>query len=261
MPDPLLTAYDAQLRRSAEVTGADDVVEFGPVLWARFGRRGFVTYRDLGGNDVDTLIAATIAYFRDSTDVDAFEWKTRGHDPPADLGERLRSHGFRPGEVETVMAGDVDRLTVPVALPPGVTTRQAGIDGELADDVARASRMQNSAFGGGPSADATLRRILLGDGAVTLWLAEADGEVVSAGRLEIVPGTEFAGLWGGATAAQWRRRGIYRALTAARAQHAQRHGARYLQSDCTEMSRPILERSGLRPITTTTPYLWRRPIG
>ena len=92
-----------------------------------------------------------------------------------------------------------------------------------------------------------------------LWIAEtADGQVVCSGRLDVVPGTEFAGLWGGGTHADWRGRGIYRALVAARARAAIGLGVVYLHSDCTPMSRPILERSGLLPITTTTPYVWSR---
>ena len=91
-----------------------------------------------------------------------------------------------------------------------------------------------------------------------LWVAEADGQLISAGRLEPVAGTEFAGLWGGATLPQWRRRGIYRALTAARARSALALGKTLLHSDSTEFSRPILERSGLIKVTTTTPYEWRR---
>jgi hypothetical protein len=35
-------------------------------------------------------------------------------------------------------------------------------------------------------------------------------------------------------------------------------GIRYLQSDSTEFSRPILERAGLLKVSTTTPYVWRR---
>ncbi|HVK35474.1 MAG TPA: GNAT family N-acetyltransferase, partial [Microlunatus sp.] len=57
---------------------------------------------------------------------------------------------------------------------------------------------------------------------------------------------------------QWRRRGIYRALTAARAHSALALGKTLLHSDSTEFSRPILERSGLIKVTTTTPYEWRR---
>ena len=79
--------------------------------------------------------------------------------------------------------------------------------------------MQEEVFGGGfaeEMADALLRRLGLGDG-MELWVAEADGEIVSSGRLEPVPATEFAGIWGGAMRPEWRGRGIYRALTAARA--------------------------------------------
>jgi predicted GNAT family acetyltransferase len=93
-----------------------------------------------------------------------------------------------------------------------------------------------------------------------LWVAEADGQIVSAGRLEPEPGTEFAGIWGGSTRPEWRGRGIYRALTAERARSALRLGKRYVQSDSTDFSRPILERSGLVRVSTTTPYVWRRHV-
>ena len=71
-------------------------------------------------------------------------------------------------------------------------------------------------------------------------------------------GTDFAGLWGGATHPDWRGRGLYRALTAARARHAHGLGVRFLYVEWSPMSQPILERSGLSRITTTTPYVWQR---
>jgi predicted GNAT family acetyltransferase len=123
--------------------------------------------------------------------------------------------------------------------------------------------MQAEVFGDDPQraeeiAQQVLHRLRTRDD-MELWVAEADGEVVSAGRLEPVEGTEFAGIWGGATRPHWRGRGIYRALTAARARSAIAHGKRYINSDSTEFSRPILERSGLVRVTTTTPYEWSRP--
>src|SRR4249920_3027247 len=78
--------------------------------------------------------------------------------------------------------------------------------------------------------------------------------------LEPVPATEFAGIWGGATVPEWRGRGIYRALTAARARSALVLGKRLIHSDSTEDSRPILERTGLVN-STTTPYLWSPGVG
>ena len=91
-----------------------------------------------------------------------------------------------------------------------------------------------------------------------MWIAEADGEIVCTGRLDPVEGTDFAGIWGGATRPGWRRRGIYRALTAARAKSRRPEGVRYISSDSTEYSRPILERSGFLKVSTTTPYEWHR---
>jgi predicted N-acetyltransferase YhbS len=122
------------------------------------------------------------------------------------------------------------------------------------------TRMQAEVFGDPDSdevSDALLHRLSLGD-EMELWVAEVEGQIVSAGRLDPVPGTEFAGIWGGATREEWRRRGIYRALTAARARSAIRLGKRLINSDSTEYSRPILERSGLVKVSTTTPYRWHR---
>jgi GNAT superfamily N-acetyltransferase len=71
--------------------------------------------------------------------------------------------------------------------------------------------------------------------------------------------TKFATLWGGATLAAWRGRGIYRALVAHRAKLAAERGCRYLEIDASDDSRPILERLGFVAVTTTTPYVWSPP--
>lgn len=260
----LREAYDSQLRLEAEMVGARSWHRHGPLVRGVFGHGGFVSYRDLGdlrGDRVDRLIADTVAWFRDETDVASFEWKTRAHDLPAELPDRLAAHGFDPDPPETVMIGRADLLDQPIDLPEGITLRRAGQRGDLLDDVTKASQMQADVFGrgGGPDPAELADKLAATPDLTGLWLAEdADGAVVCAGRLERVPGTEFAGLWGGATPAPWRGRGIYRALVAARARAALAVGVVYLHSDCTEMSRPILERSGLVAVTTTTPYIWTR---
>jgi GNAT superfamily N-acetyltransferase len=73
------------------------------------------------------------------------------------------------------------------------------------------------------------------------------------GWLEIRPGSQFAGLWGGATLAEWRGRGIYRALVARRAQLAAARGVRYLQVDASSDSSPILQRLGFQPLANHHP--------
>jgi ribosomal protein S18 acetylase RimI-like enzyme len=263
--DPLLAAYDEQLRTDAEMARAHEVVREGPLLWAVFDHGGFVSYRDLGGAEgeaLDALVERTIAHFRDDTDVASFEWKSRGHDRPADLGDRLLAHGFVAEPRETVMIGEAARLAVDVPLaetPEGpVVVRRLEPGPAVVDDLTRMLEAQESVFGTGrgPSVASSLRE--LESGASEFWVAEVGDRVVCGGRLTPVDGTSFAGIWGGSTLPDYRGRGIYRALVAARARSAVARGLRFIHSDCTDMSRPILERSGLRAVTTTTPYVWSR---
>ncbi len=264
-PDQLLTAYDDQLRTDAEVARAIEVARDGPLLLAVFDHGGFVSYRDLGGLDgdaLDDLVERTVAHYRDDTDVDSFEWKSRGHDLPADLGDRLVAHGLVPEPVETVMIGEASLLAVDVPLsgaPEGpVVVRRIEPGPDAAGELARMLDAQESVFGTGrgPSVDSSLAE--LDAGASEFWIAEVGDRIVCGGRLTPVDGTDFAGIWGGSTLPEFRGRGIYRALVAARARSAVERGIRLIHSDCTDMSRPILERSGLRAVTTTTPYVWTR---
>jgi hypothetical protein len=255
----LLAAYDDQLRTDAETPSAISVTRHGPLRLVTFaGGRGFVTYRDLGGANAEgigKLVPQALAYYRADPDIDRVEWKTRGHDHAPGLHDALVKNGFTPDEPESIMIGDARALAEDAPLPDGVTLRPVTEEA----DVRAMSAMQDGVFGDAPSdemANALLRRLSFHDG-MELWVAEADGRIVSAGRLEPVAGTQFAGIWGGATLADWRGRGIYRALTAARARSALRMGKTLINSDSTEYSRPILERSGLVKLSTTTPYRWR----
>ena len=92
-----------------------------------------------------------------------------------------------------------------------------------------------------------------------IFVAEAGDTVVSAGWIRFPSGTEFGTLWGGATLPEWRGRGIYRALVAPARRLAAERGCRYLEVDASDDSRPILERLGFVPVTTTTPYVWSPP--
>jgi N-acetylglutamate synthase-like GNAT family acetyltransferase len=256
----LLAAYDAQLREEVETTDFDDVRTDGPLWIARMPSRGFVTYRSLGGLtslELDALIGRTVASFAADPEITEFEWKTRDHDEPRNLGTLLTNHGLQAQERETVMAGLIDGLAGDDPVPAGVELHRVGDRGDIRADVERVVAFQNGVFGTiDRMVEMTMRR--LDNPYVDLWFAEAGGEVIGSGRLDRVPGTDFAGLWGGAIREDWRRHGVYRALTQARAREARTHGARYLYADCTVMSRVILESCGMIPITTTVPYMWHR---
>jgi len=256
----LLAAYDEQLRTDAETPGAVSVSCHGPLRLVTFtGGRGFITYRDLGGADTETirrLVPEALAHYQADPEISQVEWKTRGHDHAPGLHEALLENGYIADEPESIMVGEARLLAVDVLLPDGVALRRVTEEA----DVRAMCAMQDEAFGDHvreDMAEALLRRLALDDG-MELWVAEAEGRFVSAGRLEPVHGTNFAGIWGGATRAEWRGRGIYRALTAARARSALHMGKTLINSDSTEYSRPILERSGLVKVSTTTPYHWQR---
>ncbi|WP_229116525.1 GNAT family N-acetyltransferase [Parenemella sanctibonifatiensis] len=252
----LLAAYDAQLRAEAELGGAVHVATHGPLFWATFhGGRGFVTYRDLAGSgDLEALVTATKQHFSRHRSVVEVEWKARGHDLTPGLEAILARQGFVAGDVESVMIGET--AGVPRLPPPeGVRLRQV----RAYADVEAVARLHSQVFADPYPLDqrvGSLMRQLRENEGLEIWAAEADGLVVSAGRLEPVPGTDFAGLWGGATLPEWRGRGIYRALVARRADASARAGKRWLHSDSTPFSRPILERCGFHRVTTTIPWTW-----
>ncbi|MGY4857821.1 GNAT family N-acetyltransferase [Cryobacterium sp. AP23] len=259
-PEQYLQAYDDQLRTDAETPSATSVTRLGPLRLVTFaGRRGFVTYRDLDGADEHTigqLVAGALAFFRADPEIAHVEWKSRGHDHAPGLHAALLANGFAPDDAESIMIGPLEALCADVATPAGVIVRRVTAEAE----VRAMSATVDEAFGDPVDtrmADALLARLARGDG-MELWAAEADGRFVCGGRLEPVPGTEFVGIWGGATLEAYRGRGIYRAVTAARARSALAQGKTLVHSDSTEYSRPILERAGLVKVSTTTPYNWSR---
>jgi hypothetical protein len=199
--EEFLAAYDRQLRTAAETQGAIAVTHLGPLLLVTFaGGQGFVTYPYLDGTDaqpVAPVVTQALDHFRDEPEITRVEWKTRAHDRAPGLHEALLQNGFQPQEPESIMIGRAALLNVEVPLPDGVTLRQVREE----NDVRAMAAMQDMIFDG-TGADGLARtllgRLALGDG-MELWVAEADGQIVGAGRLEPVAGTEFAGIWGGAT--------------------------------------------------------------
>lgn len=251
----LLALFDRELREEARPDGPGVRVErTGEVVRRVATAQGWngVVWSALDEETADAAIAEQIARF---TGLGLeFEWKLYGHDQPADLGQRLRAAGFTPEPEETLMIGEVGELILDAEPPPGVrlepVTGPTGVD--LVADV------HEKAFGSDSSRlrDQLLAQLSAGPDTVVAVVAMAGDEPVSAARMELVPGTRFAGLWGGGTVEGWRGRGVYRALVAHRAHVAAARGYRYLQVDASSQSRPILERLGFTPLTTTTPYVY-----
>jgi hypothetical protein len=259
----LLAAYDAQVRDRVPDQLPDGVTveRDGPLV--RFlgpAGRGFVVYRDLGGLEgahLDKVIARQVRVFAERGE--AFEWKLHGHDRPDDLPQRLLAAGFEPEENETVVITSVAAIAAAVQLPDDVSLREA----TTRADYERIAGLEKAVWGD-HGQETWLVEMLESERAVdpdaiTIVVAEAGATVVCAAWIRFELGTEFATLWGGATLPEWRRRGIYRATVAHRANVAAERGFRYLEVDASDDSRPILEGLGFRAVTTTTPYVWSPP--
>ena len=176
--------------------------------------------------DVDRLIA----WVRGQPDY--AEWRFYAHDGPG-LAERLLAAGLVPEDEETVLVAEA------AAIPP------PEIDVVVARDAF--AELAGRVFE---------RRHELPKDAVAV-VVEVEGEAVSGGRVDLEPGLDFAGLYGGVTLPEHRGRGYYRATVAKRAEIARERGYRYLYVDALPTSRPILERLGFVRLTTTTPYVPR----
>ncbi|MFI0239986.1 GNAT family N-acetyltransferase [Streptomyces sp. NPDC016845] len=250
----VLSLFDRQMRRDARPDAPGARVErVGNVVRQAGPGDGWngVLWSDLDADSADAAIAGQAAFFR-HLNVEA-EWKAYGHDLPGDLGARLLAAGFVAEETETLLVAETARLALDVVPPEGIellpVTEEAHV--ELVE------RVHARAFDGGrsPIGHQVRQQLAHDPGTVPAVVALHGAEPVSAARLELHEGTDFASLWGGGTVPEWRGRGVYRALVAFRARIATERGFAYVQVDATSYSRPILERLGFVALGTTTPYV------
>jgi GNAT superfamily N-acetyltransferase len=255
----LRAAYDAQMRLPTGAVPSGLTYEYdGPVLrivGAPVGR--IRAPRDVGvtGAELDRLIARQRDYFQARGQ--GVEWKIAAHDRPADLPERLATAGFVPVEPSAVLLGLAEEVAAEPVLPGGVVLRQVS----EAEDLRRIARHQTEVLGFDLSwvAADLGGRVSADPDQITILVAEAGEGLVCTAWAVYYPGTDFVALLGGATRPDWRGRGVYRAMIAARARESVARGYRLLHVDASPASAPILRRSGFHEITTSTHYQWTPP--
>lgn len=175
-----------------------------------------------------------------------FFWFVTDESSPVYLFERLVAAGAEPDDELTAMVLGRE----PDPAPNGVDVRRVTTFAEYRawDEIAKAG----FGWAGDESPDAIhqLRdawRHWQTEPARRFYLAWIDGRpVAEAGLAMTTAGPAI--LSGGATVPEARGRGAYRALVRARWEDARRLGASSIVVQASAMSRPVLERSGFRPV-------------
>ncbi|NIX76492.1 GNAT family N-acetyltransferase [Microvirga terricola] len=258
----LLSLYDSEVRAWIGQLSPGYVTELAGQVVRLIGpgeqaHDNAVLWTGLDSANADAAIAEQTAFF--GSQGRAFEWKHFSHDEPFDLGARLQAAGFVPDDAETLVAFDV-------AQDPGDRPLPAGIRIERLDDPAACADIAtvNGAVYGDSESAAWLAETIAQEkraapDSLSIYAAYANDEPISVGWMRHKRGDTFGGLFGGSTLAEWRGKGVYSALVAARAREALARGCRWLTVDCSPMSLPILERRGFRRLSVITPFIWSPP--
>jgi GNAT superfamily N-acetyltransferase len=216
-----------------------------------------IVYSHFSITEADAVINDEISYFVKIGR--GFEWKVYSHDQPSDLLTWLHRHGFKIGDEEALMVLDLQELPAKLLAPApeGIIVRT------ITDDLGISHFLVLEAAIWGRST--TTREFLLSGLSDQLqrnlaFVAYGDHNPIGFGRVSASPQSCFAGLWGGSVLSDFRGRGVYRALLAARIQHAKKfNSVRFLRVDALPTSRPILERYGFKRLGTTWPADWPAP--
>lgn len=214
--------------------------------------QGWVSHTCLDDGNADEQIAEQVAFFTSIRQ--DFEWKYYDYDTPPDLLKRLERYGFLIEEQESIMVLEVE--LAPASLlqthPPGVV-RVTNMD-QVSDVIA----VEEQVWGSDHAWIQPFMREYLEmyPDRLSAYVVYMDGKPVSCAWTRYHPGLQFAGLWGGATLAEYRQRGLYTALLAARLQEALQRDIHFLTVDASVMSRPILEKIGFRLIALSHPCQW-----
>ena len=253
----ILRLYDAQERRNSiqpsyRREAADGVVRH---VHSDPMRLSFISYSDLTAANADQCIQAQIDWYQEQVSGAGLEWKTYDHDMPPDLPQRLKAHGFEPDDREALLILDLENCPDIYLQPVTAVVRQVTTEGQFGQVAAVQTAVYNENFDwltSQLSANAASRPDYWG-----IYIAYVDDLPACAAWASFPPNSQFAGLWGGATRAEYRKMGLYTAVVAARAQEARRRGYRFLTVDASDMSRPILEKRGFQLLTHTTPFTWQ----
>jgi hypothetical protein len=198
----------------------------------------------------DARIDHILGYFRELK-IDMTWWVGPGS-APADLGNRLVSHGLVADEAVPGMAMSLDSWTAP-PLPDGLAiepVRDPTTFHEAMDVMFEGFEMPRDVQ---PLFEERFGVLNIGPRAIeTTYIARLDGEPVSTSLGLLVD--DVVGIYNVATPARARRRGAGTAVTAAAIADARARGARWAILESSGMGKSVYERLGFRHVCEVAIY-------
>jgi GNAT superfamily N-acetyltransferase len=177
-------------------------------------------------------------------------WWVDTHSTPADLVDRLTTHGLVPHSERHAAA--LVLVDQPPPSPPELVARRV----ETFEEFCTAEEIARAAFGTSAEEAAEWERVAAerweaerAGFAPRAYLAFLDGEPVGVGRGLVQPDCPAVLMIGGGVLPRARGRGAYRALVRARWDDAVAAGTPALAVNAGPLSRPILERIGFQPVS------------
>jgi hypothetical protein len=247
--DQIISEFRNEMRHLAGDGAVLEQLPFVTRVAILGGEINWITAHQLDAGHADAVILAEREHILASGK--QFEWKVYSFDEPPDLLDRLVNMGFEAGEQEALVVYDLNNGLKPFEAHYPCEVRRIERVEHLADLRFVAETVFEHEYS--RTVDDLTEALQTGRKGHDAYVAYVDGQPVSVGRLYTDPNSKFAGLYGGGTLPEFRSRGIYRAVTAARARDAVAAGSRYLQVDALPTSLPILLRLGFVHVADTWP--------
>lgn len=238
-------------RQTVLYPGMTRVLESGVIRdLSADGKSGEIVYSSCSPDQIDFVIQREIVAAREAGY--DLEWKVYGHDQPANLRERLVAAGFETDDEEQFMVCSATSETLErfgkchsdiwqITDRNGLRDVQAILEDVRGASCARQIEEYASLLESHPAT-------------MSLYVAYVDSEPAACGRIYFHPDSKFGALYGGQTREQFRKRGLFTAVVAARIREALARGVRYICVDALPTSEPILRKRGFEIITSTQPF-------
>lgn len=236
--------FDDQMRRSPlSLAGQPACIKTAQVT----RNEGQIIWQDVVATEFDAVIGAEIALAEATSK--HLEWKLYSHDAPAGLAEALEKAGFVRQPTETILVRCADLGPVPEIA--NLTVHKV----TTLEDAKDVFDLLFNAFGNHREASPD---ILLhnAQNLEPVYVARYNDIAVATGRVSLIAGCAFAGLYGGASHKEYRRRGFYRPVVFARCNAALAAGCEYVFSEALPTSRPILRALGFELLCEVTGFLY-----